>query len=132
MSAPSPVVYATASQSPDNVYHALAVWAERADRRLLSAWAVVGWADALGIAVFLPRLWLLAMPLISVSALGVWGLAARRSRALDEAGTVAPVRRQALLAVRAAAVTIGTIAAIAAFFAAFLLVLGPRAGGPDG
>jgi hypothetical protein len=104
----------------------------RADRRLLAAWAVVGWADALGIAVFLPRLWLLAMPLISVSALGTWGLATRRWRALDAAGLAAPGRRRALRAIRGAAVAIGTIAAIAAFFAAFLLVMGPRAGGPDG
>jgi hypothetical protein len=132
MSAPSPVVSASASQPAENVYHALAEWAVRADGRLLAAWAVVGWLDALGIAVFLPRWWLLAMPLVSLSALGVWGLATRRLRTLDAGGPATPLRRHALLAVRAAAVTIGTIAAVAAFYAAFLLGMGRRWGVPGG
>jgi hypothetical protein len=132
MSAPSPVVPAATSQPAENVYHALADWAVRADGRLLAAWAVVGWLDALGIAVFLPGLWLLAMPFVSISALGVWGLATRRLRTLDAGGPPAPRRRQALLAVRAAAVTIGTIAAIAAFYAALLLGMGRRWGVPGG
>ena len=132
MSAPSAVVPASASQPSENVYHALAEWAVRADGRLLSAWAIVGWLDALGIAVFLPRWWLLAMPFVSVSALGVWGLATRRLRTLDAGGPLAALRRQALLAVRTAAVTIGTIAAIAAFYAALLLGMGRRWGVPGG
>ncbi len=131
MSAPSPVVAAPASAHPEDVYHALAAWTLHADARLLAAWAVVGWVDAAAIAVLLPQLWLVALPLISLSALGVWGLATRRLRALDAAGG-APVRRQALLAVRAAAVTIGTVAAIAAFYSALLLGMGQRWGVPGG
>lgn len=132
LSAPSPVISASSSQPSENVYHALAAWAMRADGRLLTAWAVAGWLDAAGVAVFLPRSWLLAMPLLSISSIGVWGLAMRRLRALDAAGSPAPLRRQALLAVTAASVTIGTIAAIAAFFAAFLLAMGRRWGVPGG
>jgi hypothetical protein len=132
MSTPLPVVTASASHPDENVYRALARWAGRADRRLLAAWAIVGWLDAAGLAVLLPRLWLLAMPFVCVSALGAWGLATQRLHALEAAGEPAAGRKQALLAVRAAAVTIGTIAAIAAFYAALLLAMGPRAGGPDG
>jgi len=129
MSTPLPVV--SVSPPAENVYRALARWAGRADRRLLASWAVVGWLDAAGLAVLLPRLWLLALPFVCVSALGAWGLATQRLRALEPAGG-SGARKQALLAVRAAAVTIGTVAAIAAFYAAFLLAMGPRAGGPDG
>jgi hypothetical protein len=132
MSAPLPVVSAAASPPAENVYRALARWAGRADRRLLAAWAIVGWLDAAGLALFLPRLWLLALPFVSVSALGVWGLATQRLRVLEAAASSAEGRRQALLAVRAAAVTIGTIAAIAAFYAAFLLGMGRRWGVPGG
>ena len=132
MSAPLPVVSGAVSPPAENVYRALARWAGRADRRLLAAWALVGWLDAAGLAVFLPRLWLLAMPFVSLSALGVWGLATQRLHALETAGAPAEGRRQALLAVRAAAVTIGTIAAIAAFYAAFLLGMGRRWGVPGG
>jgi len=132
MSAPLPVVTASASQPSENVYHALAEWAVRADGRLLAAWAVAGWLDAVGVAVFLPGLWLAAMPLVSISALGVWGLATQRLRAIEAGASPATGRRQALLAVRAAAVTIGTIAAIAAFYAALLLGMGRRWGVPGG
>ncbi len=131
MSAPSPVFSAPVSHPADNVYHALALWAGRADRRLLAAWAVVGWLDAAGLAVFLPHLWLLAMPFVCVSALGVWGLATQRLRQLERGGAHG-FRVQSLVAVRAAAVTIGTIAAIAAFSAALLLGMGPRWGVPGG
>lgn len=132
MSTPLPVVTASASHPGDNVYLALARWAGRADRRLLAAWAIVGWLDAAGLAVFLPHLWLLAMPFVCVSALGVWGLATQRLHALEAAGAPAAGRKQALLAVRAAAVTIGTVAAIAAFYAALLLGMGRRWGVPGG
>jgi len=132
MSAPSRVAAAPATHPADNVYRALGAWAGRADRRLLAAWALMGWLDAAGLAVFLPRLWLLAMPLVCISALGTWGVATQRLRAFEAAGPAGAAKRQALLAVRAAAVTIGTVAAIAAFYAAFLLMMGTRAGGPDG
>ncbi|MGA2384655.1 MAG: hypothetical protein ABSG61_14605 [Gemmatimonadales bacterium] len=132
MSAPLPVVTVSASHPAENVYLALARWASRADRRLLAAWAIVGWLDAAGLAVFLPRLWLLAMPFVSISALGVWGLATQRLRVLEATGSLTAGRQQALLAVRAAAVTIGTVAAIAAFYAALLLGMGRRWGVPGG
>lgn len=132
MSTPMPVLTASPSDPAENVYRSLARWAGRADGRLLAAWAIVGWLDAAGLAVLLPRLWLLAMPLVSISALGVWGLATQRLRALGTGATPAPVRKQALLAVRAAAATIGTVAAIAAFYAALLLGMGPRWGVPGG
>jgi len=132
MSAPSPVVSAGTAVPAENVYHALARWAGDADRRLLAAWAIVGWLDAAGLAVFFPDLWLLALPFVSVSALGVWGLATQRLRALEAGAAPTDGRRQALLAVRTAAVTIGTIAAIAAFYAAFLLGMGERWGVPGG
>ena len=132
MSTPVSAVSASASQPAENVYRALAHWAGRADRRLLTAWAVVGWLDAAAIAVFLPGMWLLAMPFVSLSALGVWGLATQRLRALAADVPRRAARRQALLAVRAAAVTIGTVAAIAAFYAALLLGMGRRWGVPGG
>lgn len=132
MSTPLPVVTASASHPAENVYRALARWARRADRRLLAAWAIVGWLDAAGLAIFLPRLWLLAMPFVSVSALGVWGLATQHLRVLEAAGALTAKRKQGLLAVRAAAVTIGTVAAIAAIYAALLLGMGPRWGVPGG
>jgi len=132
MSAPMPVLTASPSHPAENVYRALASWAGRADGRLLAAWAVVGWLDAAGLAVLLPRAWLLAMPFVAISALGVWGLATQRLRALEALATPAVGRKQALLAVRAAAATIGTIAAIAAFYAALLLGMGPRWGVPGG
>lgn len=134
MSAPSPFVSAPVSHPADNVYRALAGWAGRADPRLLVAWAVAGWLDAAGLAVLFPGLWLLAMPFVCVSALGVWGLASQRLRALEAAGAAGggAARRQMLLAIRAAAVTIGTVAAIAAFYAALLLGMGRRWGVPGG
>ena len=132
MSTPLPLVTASASRPGENVYLALARWAGRADRRLLAAWAIMGWLDAAGLAAFLPRLWLLGMPFVCISALGVWGLATQRLRALEAAGAPAAARKQALLAVRAAAVTIGTVAAIAAFYAALLLGMGQRWGVPGG
>ncbi|HVO36191.1 MAG TPA: hypothetical protein VMT21_11525 [Gemmatimonadales bacterium] len=132
MSTPLPLVTAAASRPGENVYLALARWAGRADRRLLAAWTIMGWLDAAGLAAFLPRLWLLGMPFVCISALGVWGLATQRLRALEAAGAPAAARKQALLAVRAAAVTIGTVAAIAAFYAALLLGMGQRWGVPGG
>ena len=132
MSTPLPAVSAPAVQPAENVYRALARWAGRADRRLLTAWAVVGWLDAAALALFLPRLWLLAMPFVCLSALGVWGLATQRLRTLAADAPRRAAREQALLAVRAAAVTIGTVAAIAAFYAALLLGMGQRWGVPGG
>ena len=138
LSAPSPIVpapapaHAPASASSENVYHALAEWTARASGRLLTAWAIAGWLDAVGVAVLLPRLWLLALPFLTVSSIGVWGLASRGSRALEAAPQQARFKRRALQVVRTAAVVVGTLAAIIAFYGAFLLALGRRWGGPGG
>ncbi len=131
LSAPSPYPVA-APPASENVYHALAGWADRADRRILAAWAVAGWLDALGVAVFLPALWLVALPFLSVSCIGVWGLASRRTRALALAQSAPRLTLRALSFVEAAAVAIGTLAALAAFYWAFLLLLGRRWGVPGG
>ncbi len=131
MSAPSPYPV-PAPSAPDDVYHALGEWARRADRRLLTAWAVGGWLDALGVALFLPDLWLVALPLLSVSSIGVWGLASRWSRSLALTGRGSRLRLRALSLIEAAAVAIGTLAALTAFYWGFLLLLGRRWGVPGG
>ncbi len=131
LSTPSSVPAAD-SHPPENVYHALGEWSRSADGRLLVAWAVVGCLDAAAIAVLLPAWWLAAMPLVSLSSLGVWGLATRRARALAAARPSPRVRLRVLSLIEAASVVIGTLAALMAFYGAFLLGLGRRWGVPGG
>jgi hypothetical protein len=127
MAAPSPFPATTAPR--ETVYDLVGAWALRATRRRLEVWAIGGAVDAIGIALVLPRLWLVAMPLVSVAAIGVWGLAARP--AADPNAAPSPRRRLALKCARAAALALGTAAAIATVFGVLLMLLGPR-WGPSG
>ena len=115
----------------ETVYSAVARWAMRTARWRLAMWAAGGAAEAVAVALVLPRLWVLSPLLLCVAAIGTWGLAAQRVRTLDAAQLPARNQRLALRIARIAAVTIGTIAAIAAAYGALLLLLGPR-WGPDG
>jgi hypothetical protein len=129
MATPSPFPAAAAPR--ETVYDLVAAWALRAPRRRLWVWAIGGSVDAVGIALVRPGLWLVAMPLVSVAAIGAWGLAAQRTLALDASPAPAPRRRRALKVAKAAALTLGTVAAVAALFGALLMLLGPR-WGPSG
>jgi hypothetical protein len=134
----TPPVLPTATPLPgetvpqdETVYHALARWARHASRSRLTLWAIGGALEAAGVAVVLPRFWLLSPLLLCIAAIGAWGLATQRLLALDAAQLPARLQRPALKAARLAAVTIGTLAAIGAAVGALLLLLGPR-WGPSG
>ncbi len=122
---------AAAATPDETVYDAIARWASHAGRARLAVWAVGGAIEAVGVALVLPRLWLLAPLLLCVAAIGAWGLASQRTLTLDAAHLPARRERLALRAARLAAVAIGTAAAIAAAYGALLSLLGPR-WGPDG
>ncbi len=108
----------------ETVYAALAQWAMRASHGRLTAWAVGGGVDAVGIALFVPSLWPLALPFGCLASIGAWGLATRRARALELAGSRG-ARWTLLRAARTIAVVTGTLLAVAAFYTALWLVLGP-------
>jgi hypothetical protein len=121
---------AAAPAANETVYDAVASWAMHASPRRLAAWAFGGVLDAVGIALVLPGWWLLAPPLVSIASIGAWGLAAQRVQVLQAAN--AP--RDAVVALKVAkltAVVVGTVAAIAAFYGAFLMMLDGR-WGPSG
>ncbi len=133
MSAPSghaahavPAAPATpAATVNETVYAALAQWATRASSGRLTAWAVGGGVDALGIAFFVPSFWPRALPFGCLASIGAWGLATRRARALELAGLRTTARWKLLRAARTLAVVTGTVLAVAAFYTALWLVLGP-------
>lgn len=131
MSAPS-LLPGAASPPGETVYHAIAEWAMRAPSGRLTAWAVGGTVDAVGLALFLPGWWPLALLLLCISSIGYWGLAWHKRRALLATPSTARFPRLALQVAMTAAITIGTVAAIAAFYGTFLMLMGTRAGGPDG
>jgi hypothetical protein len=137
MTATPPVLPSAAARSDasahgdETVYHALARWATHTGRLRLALWAIGGALEAVAVALILPRFWVLSPLLLSVAAIGAWGLATQRILALDAAQAAARVQRLALRATRIVAVTVGTIAAIAAAYGALLLLLGPR-WGPSG
>ncbi len=109
----------------ETVYTALARWALRASYGRLTAWTVGGAVDAVGIVLVVPSFWPLALPFACLASIGAWGLASRRVRALELAGLGGTARWKLLRAVRPVAVVIGTVAAVAAFYTALWLVLGP-------
>jgi hypothetical protein len=115
----------------ETVYQALARWARRAARARLSFWLIGGSLAAAGVALVLPRFWVLSPLLLCVAAIGAWGLATQRVLSLDAAQLPARFQRPALKTARFAALVIGTMAAIATAIGALLLLLGPR-WGPSG
>ena len=133
MSAPSGHVVPAAAAPPaamrasvnETAYAAIARWAMRASHGRLTAWTVGGGVDALGIAFFVPAFWPLALPFGCLASIGAWGLATRRARELELAGREGTPRFKLLRAVRTAAVVAGTALAIASFYVALWLVLGP-------
>jgi hypothetical protein len=129
MAAPSPLPAAAAPH--ETAYDLIAGWARRAPRMRLAIWALGGAVDAVALALVVPGLWLLGTPFLSIAAVGVWGLAAQRLRDLDAAPVPAPWRRRALGMARAAALVVGTAAAVAAFYGLMWLVFGTR-WGPSG
>jgi hypothetical protein len=130
LSTPSGLPVASAAPR-ETVYDAIAVWALHASRARLAAWAIGGTVDAVGIALVLPGWWLLAMLFLSIASIGAWGLAAQGMRTLEAAPVPARFTLRALREIKFAMVAIGTLAAIAAFYGALLMMLGPR-WGPDG
>lgn len=131
MSAPS-LLPGAASPPSETVYHAISEWAMRAPRGRLTAWAVGGTVDAVGLALFLPGWWPLALLFVCIASIGFWGLAWHRRQALLAAPSASRFPRLAMQVVMIAAVTVGTAAAITAFYGTFLMLMGTRAGGPDG
>jgi hypothetical protein len=137
MTATPPVLPAAAAPADDpvpqdeTVYRAIARWAVHAGRGRLAVWLVGGSLEAAGVAVVLPRWWVLSGLLLCVAAIGAWGLATQRLVTLETAQAAARAQRLALRGARIAAVLIGTIAAVAAAYGALLLLLGPR-WGPSG
>jgi len=133
----TPPVLPAATTTPDasvhdeTVYKAVARWAMHTARWRLAIWAVGGVLEAVAIALILPKFWVLSPLLICTASIGAWGLAARRIQTLDATQVPARFQRRALEIARIAAVTIGTIAAIATAYGALLLLLGPR-WGPSG
>ena len=133
----TPPVLPAAATTPDasvhdeTVYKAVARWAMHTARWRLAIWAIGGVLEAVAIALILPQFWVLSPLLLCTASIGAWGLAARRLQMLDAAQLPARFQRPALKAARIAAVTIGTIAAIATAYSALLLLLGPR-WGPSG
>jgi hypothetical protein len=131
MSAPS-LLPGAASPPSETVYHAVAEWATHAPRGRLTAWAVGGTVDAVGLALFLPGWWPLALLFTCIASVGYWGLAWHRQQVLLAAPAAGRFPRIALQVAMVAAIAVGTIAALAAFYGAFLMLMGTRAGGPDG
>lgn len=122
-----------ATTADENVYAAIARWAMRASHGHLTAWTVGGAVDAIGIAAFVrpvwPSAWVpiwpLALPFGCLASIGAWGLATRGGDALARAGGARTPRWHLFRAARAAAVVAGTVLAIATFYVALWLVLGP-------
>jgi len=95
----------------ETVYDLIAAWARGASRRRLTAWTAVGFAGAVPAVLFAGRWWFLGMALLAMGATGAWGLLRGESR----------LARMA----RGVAILVGTLAGIAGFFGALILVLGP-------
>jgi hypothetical protein len=109
----------------ETVYAEVARWAMRASHGRLTAWTVGGGADAIGVALFVPAFWPIALPFGCLASIGAWGLATRRTLALEREGRAGTWRWRAFRAVRAAAVVAGTFLAVATFYVGLWLVLGP-------
>ncbi len=116
---------APAASLNETVYAAVGRWARRASHGRLTAWTVGGGVDALGIALFVREVWPLALPFGCLAAIGAWGLATRRAEALATAGLGGSARARLFRAVRATAVVVGTVLAVATFYTALWMVLGP-------
>ena len=129
MAAPSPLPARAVPH--ETAYDLIAGWARRAPRKQLAVWAIGGTVDAAALALVVPGLWLLGTPFLAIAAIGAWGLATRRLEALAAGPVPAPGRHRALRIVRAAAVLVGTVAAVAAFYGLMWLVFGTR-WGPSG
>jgi ABC-type multidrug transport system permease subunit len=129
MAAQSPL--STAAAPRETAFVLIAAWARRAPRKRLAVWAIGGAVDAVAIALVAPGLWLLGTPLLSIAAVGAWGLAAQRLRDLDAAAVATPRARRALTIAGIVAVVVGTAAAAAAFYGMLWMVFGTR-WGPSG
>jgi hypothetical protein len=115
----------------ETVYDAVAGWARRANRARLAVWTIGGTVNTVGIALVLPGWWPLAAFHTCIASIGAWGLAAQRLRTLDATHAPARFQYRALRAAEIAAVMVGTVAAVVAFYGAFLMLLGRR-WGPSG
>jgi hypothetical protein len=129
-----PAAVPAATAAPDRtadetVYAAVARWAMRASHGRLTAWTVGGAVDALGVALFVrpvwPALWPLALPFGCLASIGAWGLATHRMLELEAAGRSGTARARLYRTVRTTAVVAGTILAVATFYTALGLLLGP-------
>ena len=111
-----------ATQSDDDLFHALAARARAmADGRLVLV-VLVGLTAALGLVVWRPAPWpLLAGLALAVAAFGGWGIA---DRELAERGEARGFPALVLAVVRGACIALGACAAIVALLGLLRVVLG--------
>jgi hypothetical protein len=96
----------------ENVFALMARLARRASDGQLVVAAAIGIAAAAIVGLAVPRLWFVALPLLSVGSFGVWGIADRT--AAERSARLGPEfdGRGALASIRALAAVIGTVAGL--------------------
>jgi hypothetical protein len=115
-----------AAPVPERVMHGiLATGVGRAPtRRLLGAF-VSGGVGAVAILLIAPRWWVVATPLICLTAVSGWGLTTKRLFIFQLHGGARPAARLLLEAMRAAMAVIGVTAALAGAAGFVRLLLRP-------
>ena len=108
----------------ESIFAVAAALARRATDGQLVIAAAVGVASAAIVGLVRPGWWLLALPLLSIGAFGIWGIAERTSaERLARLGPSFP-GHHALVGVRVAAAIIGTLAATLTLLALVARALG--------
>ena len=110
----------------ETVYDVLGAWGRAAHPAVLAVAGALALLGGEAIAAFAPHWSLAATPLLTVASFSAWGLAAQQLDVLDRRVLPARERRRRVLRVlKLAAAGLGTVTAVVAFYAAFLLLLGP-------
>lgn len=108
-----------------SAYALLAAHARGAPDGRLAGYAAAGvLALGAGVAVGASWWWLLLLPVVSLGALGAWGIADRELAGGVGSVAAAGGRRRVLLLLRASAVVIGTAAAVGAAMVFLAAALG--------
>lgn len=114
----------TQPEQSQNIYALLATRARAASDGRLVADASLG-TIALAVAIFVhPHWWALLLPLVSIGALGFWGIADRELGAPVASPLPAGRRRRALVIAQGVAVVVGTCAAVVAGAMFMVVALG--------
>jgi hypothetical protein len=108
----------------ENLFALVARLARRASDGQLVVAAAAGVASAAIVGLLLPDWWLLALPLLCVGSVGVWGIAERTSA--EREARLGPTYggRRTLAGVRITAAVIGTLAGALALLALVARAIG--------